>query len=98
MREFKCKKSLFKRTYGKNAFTRGRWYTLVDQIPTLDSGGVPLMMGMMLSNEGLEVSFVLNLRTPPYYYFNDYFDVTSVRLKDEKIIDAKLKLFIKEHS
>ncbi len=96
MMEFKCKKSLFKRTYG--TFTCGQWYTLVDRRPALDRG-IQLIMAVMRSNEGLESLFVLNFRMLPYYYFDEYFDISSERVKDdENIIDDKLKLFIEEHS
>ncbi len=46
---------------------------------------------------GSTVAFSLT-RNSFYPLFETYFDVTSERVKDEKIIDAKLKNFIEEHS
>lgn len=59
----KCKKSLYKRTYKGNAFTKGKTYNIVEE----DNNHFYL-----IDNEGHKFNFSKELKSP-YYYINDYF-------------------------
>lgn len=61
----KCIKSLYKSTYLKNAFTKGKEYSIVDKDKD---------MFYLIDNNGNEFNFSIN-SNKTYYSFNDYFKI-----------------------
>lgn len=91
MTRYKCIKTLYKSTYKRSAFIRGRYYS-TSETATSDPGFVVLI-------DEFDQAFAFNNDTfppaLPYYRLANYFEVVPV--VPDALAEKKILAFIKAH-